>query len=80
MTLQYFFNEQRQRWVERLTAEVKSGGTLLLLEHNVERGVAVESLDLAVPHVEGVAHGMLTFAPVGWIMPAGVSIWPRKVP
>ncbi len=25
-----------------------------LLEHDVERGVAVESLDLAVPHVEEV--------------------------
>ena len=28
-----------------------------LLEHNVERGVAVESLDLAVPHVEEVRAG-----------------------
>src|ERR1700745_3856990 len=38
-----------------------------LLEHDVERGVAVESLDLAVPHVEKSAQGMLTFAQDGWI-------------
>jgi len=40
--------------VERLTAEAKSGGTPILREHDVERGIAVESLDHAILHVEEV--------------------------
>ena len=50
-----------------------------LLEHDVERGVTVESLDLAAPHVEEVRARDVDFAPVGWITPSGASIGPRKV-
>ena len=43
-----------------------------LLEHDVERGVAVESLDLAVPHVEEVRARDVDLC--SWITPADVSI------
>ena len=51
-----------------------------LLEHDVERGIAVESLDLAILHIEEVRARNVDLCSCWLDHAGGVSIGPRKVP